>query len=345
MDKKKSILIVDDEDHNRILLKESLFGYDYNIIFAVNGEDALQKVQENLPDIILLDINMPRVDGFGVLQKLKEDENTKYIPVIMVTALADINSRIKAKDLGADDFINKPFNIIEVQVRVRNLLKVKEYYDFLKDTNVILEEKVKIRTAQLHQSNLDTLYRLSLAAEYRDDGTGMHALRIGNYSEIIAKGLGMSDEDIEVIKYSSPMHDIGKIGIPDNILLKPAKLTKEEFEIIKTHTIIGKEILSNSISKYIQIAEEIAISHHEKYDGSGYPNNLKAEEIPIAGRIVAICDVFDALVSKRVYKDAFSIDKALEIIKESSGNHFDPDIVEIFLENIDYIIKVKEAMQ
>jgi len=243
---------------------------------------------------------------------------------------------------GADDFINKPIDNFELIARVGNLRQVKEYHDLLRNHNKQLEEEVRNRMLEIKESNLETIQRLAASAEFRDGNTGSHIERIGEYSRIIAQKLNLPTVEIENIYYASPMHDIGKIGIPDEILLKPGKLTDKEYEVMKTHTTIGAKILSGSKSPLVRTAEQIALSHHEKFNGKGYPNGLKGEETPMSARIVAVADVFDALTTDRAYKSEYSSEKSVEIIKEEKGKHFDPEITEAFLDCLDEIESVKK---
>lgn len=338
---KQKILVVDDEDRNRRLMEALLVPLGYEVILAVDGEEALRKVQETPPDVILLDVMMPRINGFDVARKLKENEETRIIPIVMVTALQDLETRIRALEAGADDFLSKPVDKTELQARVHSLVQVKAYNDHMRDYQKELEAEVSKRTEELRKAfetiktaSLDTIYRLSRASEYKDEDTGAHIKRMSNYSAAVARQRGLSKDDVDTILYAAPMHDAGKIGIPDKILLKPGKLDPEEWEIMKQHTTIGGSILSGSDSGFIKLAEVIALTHHEKWDGSGYPRGLKGKDIPLAARIFSLVDVWDALCSDRPYRKAVPEAEVLKYILEISGSHFDPEIVPVFLEMV-----------
>lgn len=346
---KKYILVVDDEEYIQQLLQAVLSKEGYDVTIAGRGDEALKLIEGNTYDLIVLDVMMPGVDGLEVLKQIKSEERLKFIPVIIMTALMDRDVRYRALDLGADEFLNKPIDIYELRARVRTLLSVKEYHDFLSNLADMLKAEVDKKTKELREAQLETVRRLGRAAEFRDDETGNHILRMSTYCAIVAKRLSLSDEEAEMILYASPMHDVGKIGIPDRILLKPGKLDPGEWEIMKRHTVWGAEILSGSKSQLLETARIIALTHHEKWDGSGYPNGLSGEEIPIFGRICAIADVFDALTSERIYKPAYSNEEAFAIIMEGKGKHFDPQVVDAFFASLDEILEVQrkyvEAMK
>ncbi|MBU2550353.1 MAG: two-component system response regulator [Proteobacteria bacterium] len=342
------ILVVDDEDLNLRLIEALLRPQGYEVTLARDGAEALEKVRENPPDLILLDIMMPRMNGFETAGKIRSDPATMLIPIVMVTALQDVEDRVKALEVGADDFLTKPVDRMELRARVRSLLKVKAYNDHMKNYQQELEAQVAQRTEQLRQAfekitraSLETIHRLARAAEYKDEDTGAHILRMSNYSAAIARKMGLDDVTVERILYAAPMHDVGKIGIPDSILLKPGPLGKEEWELMKQHTTIGARILEGSDGDFIRMAEMISLTHHEKWDGNGYPRGLQGEDIPLVARIVAIADVFDALMSKRPYKQPFSLEKSLGIIRESRGSHFDPEAVDAFFSIQDEILVIR----
>ena len=346
---KPIILIVDDQPQNIELLEAYLAPLGYDIITAENGELALDKISKLSIDLVLLDVMMPGMDGFEVTRRIRETSKHRLLPIILVTALREKEHRIMGIEVGCDDFISKPIDKLEVIARVKSLLKVRAYNDLMNNYRKELEMEVTQRTEELEQANekvkaasLETIYRLSIASEYKDEDTGAHIKRMSNYSAIIARKMGLDAITVENILYAAPMHDLGKIGIPDRILLKPGKLDSEEWEIMKEHAIIGARILEGSDAEFIKLGEVIAMCHHEKWDGTGYPYNLKGEEIPLVARIVALADVFDALSSKRAYKEAFPLEKAFAIIREGKGSHFDPKVVDAFFNVIDEILIIKE---
>ena len=333
------ILIVDDEKRNRMLLKRLMEEEGYITEEAADGKLALEQVAKFSPDLILLDAMMPGMDGFEVAMQLKSDEKTVGIPVIMVTALDDQVAREKALSRGIEEFITKPIKANEIQIRVRNLLRLKVANDVLKNHNQLLDEKVKARTQRLQASFEESILLLMRASEYRDDETGGHVQRISQYCKSLAEMLGMDKVFCRTIFLASTMHDIGKIGIPDYVLLKPGGFEPEEWAIMQSHTTIGAEILkvNEKSSSYIKMGKNIALYHHEKWDGSGYPKGLKGKDIPLSARIMNICDVYDALRSERPYKKAFDHKKTMDIIEHGDEKikkeHFDPNIKEKFVAN------------
>ncbi len=349
MKDKPVILVVDDQPQNIELLEAYLVPQGYEIVTAANGEEALGKLSGNQIDLILLDVMMPGMDGFEVARRVRRDDTHRLLPIILVTALREAEDRVKGIEAGCDDFISKPFDKMELLARVRSLLKVKAYNDLMGNYRTELESEVTKKTEELKNAfemikadSLETIYRLSMASEYKDKETGAHIKRMSHYSAAVARRMGLDENTVEIILYSAPMHDLGKIGIPDLILLKPARLDPAEWEIMKQHSVIGAEILRGSDAEFIRMGETIARCHHEKWDGSGYPNGLKGIEIPIAGRITAIADVFDALTSKRPYKEPFSVEKSLAIIREGRGSHFDPDVVDAFFAVQDEVLTIKK---
>jgi len=348
--KKARILVVDDEERNRRLMEAMLLPLGYEVSLAVDGEDALKRIAELKPDVVLLDIMMPKLDGFAVVKAIKDDPESARIPVVMVTALSETADRVKALEAGADDFLSKPVDRTELTTRVKSLVKVKAYNDRMVDYQKELEAEVARRTEELRlafekvkAASLDTIFRLSRAAEYKDEDTGAHIKRMSQYATCVARELGLPPVEVESILYAVPMHDIGKIGIPDRILLKPAKLTDDEWVIMRRHTEIGAQILEGSTADFIRLGSVIALTHHEKWDGSGYPRGLKGAAIPLVGRITAIADVFDALTSRRPYRQRdYTADEARKIIEEGNGTHFDSAMVQSFVKCWPEILEVKE---
>jgi putative two-component system response regulator len=312
---------------------------------ATNGQSALAQVKINPPDLILLDIMMPGMDGYEVCTQLKSDEATSLIPIIFISAMHEAVDKSKGFDLGAVDYVTKPFQIAEVQARVRTHIALKQAIEALSNQNQILETKVKERTLALRDTQLEIIFRLSRAAEYRDNETGLHIKRMSHFTQIISAAMNCSEDTCALLFNASPMHDVGKIGIPDHILLKPSRLDPDEWRIMKTHTTIGAEMLAGHDSVLLQTARIIALTHHEKWDGSGYPSGLSKEEIPLSGRIVAICDVFDALTSQRPYKRAWPVEEALREIKTGSGSAFDPATVDALFRSLPALLSIKECFK
>ncbi|MCF8088535.1 MAG: two-component system response regulator [Desulfotignum sp.] len=324
------ILLVDDTKSNVDVLVNALKD-QYKLGVSLSGEDAVRFAKQNLPDLILLDIVMPGTDGFDVCHRLKADPRTRDIPIIFITAMDDLTHKTKGFDVGAVDYITKPFDITEVKARVKTHLTLKLAGEALKNQNAILEEMVRERTKELRKAQIEVINRLGKAAEYRDQDTGTHINRMSKYCRLMGKALGLSREEYDRLDLASTMHDVGKIGISDNILLKPGKLDTREWESMRSHTRIGEELLSGGTSQLLDVARIIAMTHHEKWDGTGYHQHLKGKDIPLVGRITCICDVFDALISRRPYKDPWPVEDALAEIKKGSGVFFDPELVEVFL--------------
>lgn len=345
------VLAVDDEELLRDFYQRLLAQEGYIVDTAKSGKEALEKAFRTFPDLLILDVVMPDGDGFEVCRELKADQRTKDIPIIIATALGDRESVLSALKAGADEFLSKPVDPAELSLRVKNMLTIKEFHDQLKHYQKELEREVVERTKeldhairQLEAAHLNTIYRLSRAAEYKDEMTGKHIRRIGLYSGIIARQMELSDEEARIITQAAPLHDVGKIGIPDDILLKPGKLTAEERAVMEQHTLIGAEILGKAWDKYLQAGEVIALSHHEWWDGSGYPFGLKGEKIPLFARIAAIADVFDAMSCERPYKPAYPPEKVLELMEEEAPRHFDPQVYDAFKRSLDEILKVRESL-
>jgi putative two-component system response regulator len=352
------ILIVDDEATNITLLENilRLDGYT-NIRSTADPCLALGLIQEFAPDLVILDLHMPGLSGFDVMELVRQEMSRQeaqaleeissealpqalpaYLPIMVVSG--DYSSEVKMRALasGAKDFLTRPFNAIEIQLRIQNLLEARFLQLDLQEQNELLEEHVRARTEELDvaqlgvkEAHIEIIVRLALAGELRDNDTGEHTKRVSLVASLIAQNLGLPPEQIELLRRAAPLHDVGKIGVADPILLKPGRLSEEEFELIKTHCTIGAQVLSGGNAELVQMAERIALTHHEHWDGSGYPQGLKGEEIPIEARILAVADVFDALTHERPYKPAWAARDAVEEITRQSGMHFDPRVVEAFL--------------
>ena len=340
-----NILSIDDEPAVHRMMNRVLFRAGYNLLSAGCGEEAFQILAQKNVDLILLDLNMPGLSGFQVSREIKCNPKTASIPIIMMTGQDTASNHVRALEIGVDDFISKTAEPVEIIARIRSHLKIKQLNDQARKYQNILEETVAKRTEQLRNASLEIIWRLTAAAEYRDNETGAHIRRMSHYSAAIAKAMGLGQKTVEAILHAAPMHDIGKIGIPDSILLKPGKLNPQEWQIMKQHPVIGANILTGSKIGFVQMGAMIAATHHERWDGSGYPRGLKERQIPLAGRIVALADVFDALTSKRPYKEAFSIEKAHRIIAEQRAMQFDPDVVNVFFTIQDDILKIKAMYQ
>lgn len=339
-----TILLVDDTKANVAVLVQAL-KESYKLGVTLNGEDALRFTREKKPDLILLDIIMPGTDGFEVCRQLKKDRDTADIPIIFITAMDDLTHKTKGFDFGAVDYITKPFDVTEVKARVKTHLTLKLAQKALENQNAFLEEMVRERTKELRKAQIEIINRLGKAAEYRDQDTGTHINRMSKYCRIMGKALGLPREEYDRLDLASTMHDVGKIGISDNILLKPGKLDVKEWESMRSHTRIGEQLLSGGSSQLLEVARIIAMTHHEKWDGTGYHQQLKGTEIPLAGRITCICDVFDALISRRPYKEPWPVSEAMEEIKRGKGVFFDPELVDLFVSLEPEIMKIVEAHQ
>lgn len=339
------ILVVDDQAVNLELIKDIFKQYEYpNIITCSNPLNISMLLNENPVDLILLDINMPVLDGFGVLSIIRQHfQESNKPPVIMLTAQNDQKNRNKALDSGANDYVMKPFNQKELLRRVELQLENWFLRKQLQQQNELLDQKVRQRTQALNDANLEIVHRLGRAGEYRDNETGNHVKRVSLFSYWIARQAGLGERHARLIELGSPMHDIGKIGVSDTILLKPGKLTDEEYAKMQDHVLIGARILENSQSEILKVAHRIALTHHEKFDGKGYPHGLAGEDIPIEGRIVAIADVFDALTSERPYKAAWSVEKAVGLLEKEKGRHFDPNLVDCFIQVLPEVLKIRNT--
>ncbi|TWU56571.1 Cyclic di-GMP phosphodiesterase response regulator RpfG [Rubripirellula tenax] len=364
--RESQVLIVDDEDTNieivRAYLEEDGFS---KFITTTDSTSAMELIQNHRPEIVLLDINMPKVSGLQILEALKADPELKLIPTVVLTASTSSDIKLQALRLGAADFLAKPVDPSELILRVENVLAVKAYQDHLAQYSEQLEKQVRLRTRELIRSRQEAIHCLARAGEYRDDDTGQHVLRVGRYAALIAIELGFPRAAIDLIEQAAQLHDVGKIGVPDSVLHKPGKLDPHEFDImrghcgigrriinplsheesirLKQHTSVGMQIMSSTTSPVLKLASVIAATHHEKWDGSGYPNGLAGKNIPIEGRIVAVADVFDALGSQRPYKAAFPIDKCFEILIDGRGTHFDPTVLDAFLKRKEDAISIRQS--
>ncbi len=339
------ILIIDDVQANLDLLEGILESAGYTSVVTISDPRETVKFYEAFePHLVLLDISMPHLDGFQVMELLQEIEKDSYIPVMVVTAFQDDQTRKKALAWGAQDFLSKPFDNLEVQTRIRNMLRIRLLHNQTRNQNIVLEHKVKFRTRQLEKTKLDIIHKLGQAAEYRDTETGAHIIRMSRMCGILGELSGMNEKEVDLLRDASCIHDVGKIGIPDSVLLKPGKLTVEEWKIMTEHTFIGGKLLDGHDDDLMVLARTIALTHHEKWDGTGYPESLKKESIPFCGRIAGLVDVFDALTSRRPYKEPYPVEKSLEIITRGRGSHFDPDLVDLFFDNVDVFIQIKHEL-
>ncbi len=341
--KAAKILVIDDELVNVELVKEMLdiSGYN-NITGASDPEEGLVLYREHDYDLVLLDILMPKMDGFEVMARMQRLGKPLAPPILVLTALSDLKIRLKALDQGARDFLSKPFEMDEAVCRIFNLLEMHLSQKQLNHYNERLEKEVEQATNELQKTQLEIVHRLGAAAEYRDTETGAHTLRVGYYAKCLAEAMGLSERSADLLLHAAPMHDIGKIGIPDAVLLKQGKLDAKEWSIMKSHTTIGAEILRGDTSEVMQMARVIALSHHEKWNGTGYPDGLSGQDIPMEGHIVSVADVFDALTMVRPYKRAWSVDEAVGYIKNCSGRDFSTQLVDAFLANLPAIVSIRE---
>jgi len=346
------VFLVDDEENNLVLFRRSLRTYGYDLRCFSNGRDALMAIEsgEAMPDIIVSDVMMPQLNGYQLCDWVKKNPLTATVPVVLVTGLNDVRDKVKGLEAGADDFLPKPFHPLELCARVKSLLRIKRYSDRLASTNrlladekLLLENRVRERTSELEELTIGLTAALERANKMNDEDTGNHIKRVSHFSVLIGRGLGLDAEMCLKIGRFASLHDVGKVGIPDSILKKPGKLTPDEWKEMKRHTIYGYELLR--LAGAHRVAQNIALCHHEWYDGTGYPYGLKGSVIPIEARIVALADVYDALTSKRCYKDAFSEETAENMIIDSRGKHFDPDVVDVFFRSRPEIDAIRDRFQ
>ncbi len=358
------ILIVDDEPINIKVITKYLHELGYNHCEGLSdARQAVSLITKDTPDLVILDVMMPFVSGIEILMTLRSKPETAHLPVLVLTASVDRTTRLSVLEAGATDFLNKPIDPSELSPRVRNALTVKKFNDSLKNQARDLEMAVRTRTAELEASRQDIIHCLARAAEFRDDDTGHHVLRVGRYASLIAKALGLDEDTVEQIRQAAQLHDIGKLGIPDSILLKTGKLEPDEYERMQRHTSIGKRVIErlpqhewDELRKHVQIgaqildiprspvlqmAARIALTHHEWWNGQGYPLGLAGEDIPLEGRITAVADVFDALSSRRPYKAPFPRERCFQIISDERGTHFDPQVVDAFFTMRDAIVQIQ----
>ena len=342
---KKTVLVVDDIHENIDVMKEILSD-DYRVQVATNGRLAIKiAMSATPPDLILLDVMMPGMDGHEVCKLLKEHEQTRTIPVLFVTAKSEVEDETKGFTLGAADYLVKPVSPPVVLARVKTHLAMHDQHKLLADQVAMRTAQLQIRNLEMKETHIEVIRQLGRAAEYRDNETGMHVMRMSHYTRLLALNFGLSLPEADQLLHASPLHDLGKIGIPDHILLKPGKLTKEEFETIKTHPAMGYHIIGKQSAEILNLGALIAYTHHEKWNGQGYPRKLAGEAIPLQGRLVAIGDVFDALTSARPYKKGWPVEDALALIAEEAGQHFDPRLATIFVGLKTEIVEIMERYQ
>lgn len=342
----QTVLIVDDTEINLILFAALVKKLDgctaHPFASALQG---LAWATENPPDLVIVDYMMPEIDGLEFISRLRATPGCESVPILMITANDQKQLRYRALDLGANDFLIKPVDKVEFLARTKNMLILSQARKNLADRAAWLADEVRKATMEIVERERETVFRLCKAAEYRDPETGAHILRMAHYSQLIARGMGLPVADQDLLLEAAPMHDIGKVGIADKILLKPARLDVEEFEVMKQHAIYGYDLLKGSSSRVLQAGAEIARGHHEKFDGSGYPGGLVGHDIPLFSRIVAVADVFDALTSERPYKKAWSLQVALDFLQEGSGTHFDPDCVRAFVAGWSEVLEIRARFQ
>jgi two-component system, response regulator RpfG len=341
------VVIIDDEFTSRVILEKIVQSIQKEILVKSFADPitALAWIKENHPDLIIVDYLMSGMSGLEALKQMRLIYSLEGVPIVVVTSSEERNIKYQALESGATDFITKPIDPYECRVRCRNMLNLRLQQKIILDHSHFLEQRVEDATKQIRTREQETLFRLAKAGEYRDEETGNHIIRMAKYSRLIAEELGLMSDHCDLIELAAPMHDIGKIGIPDHILQKPGKLSPEEMVIMKTHPLIGFRILQDSPSKYLMLGATIALSHHEKYDGNGYPYGSKGDDIPLEARIVAVADVYDALTSNRPYKRAWSNEDSLEYLTTNSGKHFDPACVDAFVAQYGAISLIQKQLQ
>ena len=335
-----NIIVVDDTILNVVLLEEICKEEGHNVDSFTNPLEALESIKQKEYDLAFIDYMMPELNGIELIKQIKQIQPN--VISVMITAADSQEVKLKALEAGASEFLSKPIDISEMMIRLKNMNKLIQAEKVLRDYNKKLQNEINLAIQKIQKGEYETLDVLSKVAEYRDEDTHNHTKRVAEYSKLIAKQAGLDEEMQDLIYHASPLHDVGKVAVADAILLKPGKLTDEEFAVMKTHSQIGYEMLNEFENKYLKAGAIIALSHHEKFNGNGYPNGLKGDEIDIMGQIVAIADVFDALTSKRPYKEAWPLEKAFNLLKEEAGKHFNPFLVEVFLNQKSAIIEVKE---
>ncbi len=341
------ILIVDDQTTGRVILEQAVRSIDARIQVRVasSAREALALVEREPIDLILVDYRMPDIDGIEFTRLLRRVPANRHVPVIMVTIFDGKDVRYEALDAGVTDFLLKPVDLRECAARCRNLLLLHRQQILLEDRGRDLQAQVDAATSDILARERETLFRLAKAGEFRDEETGNHVLRMARYSRLIGEALGLDVDELETLELAAPLHDIGKIGLPDYILLKAGRLTAEETQIMRRHPVIGHDILKGSASKYVEMGALIALSHHEKFDGTGYPSGLQGEDIPLVARIVTVADVFDALTTRRPYKGAWDADVAFAYLRAQSGSYFDPRVVEAFLARREAVLRIMQSLR
>ncbi|MDX8378458.1 MAG: response regulator [Gallionella sp.] len=341
-----NVVVVDDAQINLTLISHLIKKFDDCVAIGfTEPERGLAWCQEHVPDLVIVDYMMPEMDGIEFVRRLRASSGREDIPILMVTANDQVSVRHQALESGANDFLTKPIDKTEFMARTRNMLSLRRNQRKLEEYAAGLAQEIKKATAEILARERETIVRLSKAADSRDPETGAHILRMSHFSRLIAKNMGLSEEQQDILLEAAPMHDIGKVGIPDNVLLKPGRLDKYEFEIMKRHVLLGFEILNGSQSKMLQAAAQIALAHHEKYDGSGYPNGLAGDRIPLFARISTVADVFDALTSERPYKKAWEDARAIALLHEGAGSHFDPECVQALLVDWDEVVAIRHRFK